>query len=187
VTGIPEKILAIHAALDAADLPHAFGGALALAWCTERARGTIDIDLNVFVDASRAPDVLDAMPEGVAWSPQDLASMRRDGQVRLWWDDTPVDIFVNTTEFHAQVAARSRVESFAGVDVPFLSCADLAVFKAFFSRTRDWADLEAMAAMGTLDVDRVLGVLTRYLGAGDERIDQVARLASPDLPRSRRI
>ena len=30
MTGIPEKILAIHAALDAADLPHAFGGALAL-------------------------------------------------------------------------------------------------------------------------------------------------------------
>jgi len=32
-------------ALDDADVPHAFGGALALAWCTQRARGTIDIDL----------------------------------------------------------------------------------------------------------------------------------------------
>ena len=56
MTGIPEKIVAIHQALDAADVPHAFGGALALAWCTERARGTIDIDLNVFVDAAQAAD-----------------------------------------------------------------------------------------------------------------------------------
>ena len=45
--------------------PHAFGGALALAWCTERARGTIDIDLNVFVDGSRAREVLAALPGGV--------------------------------------------------------------------------------------------------------------------------
>jgi hypothetical protein len=95
----------------------------------------------------------------------------------LWWGTTPVDIFMNTTEFHAQVANRSRWESFAGVDVPFLSCADLAVFKAFFNRTRDWADLEEMAAIGTLDVDRVVGVLTRYLGATDERVERLRRLA----------
>ncbi len=28
--------------------------------------------------------------------------------------------------------------------LPFLSCPDLAVFKVFFNRTKDWADLEAM-------------------------------------------
>ena len=54
------KILALHGALDAAGLPHAFGGALALAWCTERARGTIDIDLNVFVAADQAEHVAGA-------------------------------------------------------------------------------------------------------------------------------
>ena len=52
-----DKILALHAALDDAEIPHAFGGALALAWCTERARGTIDIDLNVFVDGHRERDL----------------------------------------------------------------------------------------------------------------------------------
>ena len=46
---------------------------------------------------------------------------------------------------------------------------DLAVFKAFFNRTKDWADLEEMAAAGTLDVDAVVGVLVRYLGADDQR------------------
>jgi hypothetical protein len=51
------------------------------------------------------------------------------------------------------------------------------VFKAFFDRTKDWADLEEMAAAGTLDVDRVVGVLTRYLGGTDHRIVRVRLLA----------
>jgi hypothetical protein len=177
MSGLPEKILAIHAALATADVPHAFGGALALAWCTERARGTIDIDLNVFVDQSRTARVLAALPVGVTWTEADRVVIERDGQTRLWWDRTPVDVFVNTTEFHTQVAARFRWESFAGVEVPFLSCSDLAVFKAFFNRTKDWADLEEMAAVGTLDVDRVAGVLARYLGPTDERIDRLRTLA----------
>jgi hypothetical protein len=177
VSGLPQKIVALHAALDAEDIPHAFGGALALAWCTQRARGTIDIDLNVFVDTSRAEEVLNALPEGIAWDAGDLATIERDGQTRLWWDRTPVDLFVNTTEFHTQIAARARVEVFEGVEIPFLSCSDLAVFKAFFNRTKDWADLEEMAAAGTLDPDRVIGVLTRYLGPNDERISRLQGLA----------
>ncbi len=176
MSGLPDKIIAIHASLAAAQVPHAFGGALALAWCTERARGTIDIDLNVFVDPSRTPDVLAALPGGVTWTDADRRMIERDGQTRLWWDTTPVDVFVNTTEFHTQVAARFRWESFAGAEVPFLSCSDLAVFKAFFNRTKDWADLEEMAAIGTLDVDRVAGVLARYLGPTDERIERLRTL-----------
>lgn len=176
MTSLPDKIIALHHALDAAEAPHAFGGALALAWCTERARGTIDIDLNVFVDAARAGEVLAALPDGVKFTADDVAAIERDGQMRLWWDTTPVDLFLNTTEFHAQVAGRCRWERFAGESVPFLSCSDLAVFKAFFNRTRDWADLEAMAAVGTLDVDRVVGALTRFLGPTDERIAHLHRL-----------
>jgi len=173
VTSIPEKMLALHHALDAAKLPHAFGGALALAWCTQQARGTIDIDLNVFAGTDRVDDVLAALPfqtEG-----RDRDALARDGQERLWWDRTPVDLFLNTTEYHDQVGDRARWEQFAGERVPFLACADLAVFKAFFNRTKDWADLEEMRDAGTLDVDRVVGVLVRYLGPDDER---VARLRS---------
>jgi hypothetical protein len=177
MTTLPRKILAIHRSLAEAGIPHAFGGALALAWCTERARGTVDIDLNVFVDASRAAEVLAVLPRGVASDAHDLAVLEREGQRRLWWGETPVDVFVNTTDFHAQASARCRVEQFAGDDVPFLSCSDLAVFKAFFNRTRDWADLEEMAAVGTLDIDRVLGTLTRYLGPADERVERLRRLA----------
>jgi len=176
VTTLPKKIVMLHRALEVAEIPHAFGGALALAWCTQRARGTIDIDLNIFVDTTRAHEVLAAFPKGVQWSADDRAVIERDGQTRLWWDATPVDVFVNTTDFHTQIALRSRVEPFEGVEIPFLSCSDLAVFKAFFNRTKDWADLEEMAAAGTLDVDRVVGVLTRYLGPADQRIAHVQAL-----------
>jgi hypothetical protein len=177
VSALVDKILALDGALDDAGIAHAFGGALALAWCTQRARGTIDIDVNVFVDRSRTDELLAALPEGVQWTDDDRARIERDGQVRIWWDETPIDVFVNTTEYHDQVAARCRREPFAGREVPFLGCTDLAVFKAFFDRTKDWADLEEMHAAGTLDVDRVVGILTHYLGAPDVRI---ARLRAID-------
>jgi hypothetical protein len=172
---LPAKMLAIHEHLHAAALDHAFGGALALAWCTRQARGTIDLDVNVFVGPERTDEALAALPPGVVATTDDRARLLRDGQARLWWGTTPVDVFLNTTDFHEEVAARVRWEPFAGVDLPFLACEDLAVFKAFFNRTRDWADLEAMREAGTLDVAAVAGVLTTFLGVDDDRI---ARLLS---------
>ena len=176
MTSLVAKIVAVHEALRAAEVPHAFGGALALAWCTERARGTIDIDVNVFIDAEAADVVLAALPGAVAWTDEERELLLRDGQARLWWDGTPVDVFLDTTPFHQQAAGRTRTELFGGTEVPFLSCDDLAVFKAFFDRTKDWADLEEMAAAGTLDVDRVVGVIVRHLGADDARIARLQAL-----------
>jgi hypothetical protein len=180
VTGLPEKIVSIDRALTQAGFDHAFGGALALAWCTRRARGTIDIDVNVFVNIDRTRDVFSVLPEGVRYTEIDIERTQSNGQVRLWWEETPIDVFLNTTEFHDQIGTRTRVEKFAGALVPFLSCTDLAVFKAFFNRTRDWADLEEMAEAGTLDFDRLIGVLVRYLGATDGRIERLRSLAGPD-------
>ena len=173
--GLPEKMRAVHTGLRHARMDHAFGGALALAWCTEQARGTVDLDVNIFVGLDRVDEMLAALPAGIVTSPENRALLAGDGQARLWWGSTPVDVFLNTTDFHEQVAARVRWEPFDGVDLPFLSCEDLAVFKAFFNRTRDWADLEAMREAGTLDVPVIAGVLTTFLGADDRRI---ARLLS---------
>lgn len=165
-----ERIIALHNAMSGAGVPHAFGGALALAWCTERARGTVDIDINLFVDREAFPTVERAFPEGIVISNRDREAIAADGQVRLWWETTPVDVFCNTTPFHEAAAKRARIEPFGGADVPFLACRDLAVFKAFFNRTKDWADLEEMHAAGSLDVSSVLGTIAEYLGADDHRI-----------------
>jgi hypothetical protein len=170
MTSIVEQVTGLHRALADRDLPHAFGGALALAWCTQRARGTIDIDINVFVEPSKGALVFDAFPAGITHSKRELAALLRDGQVRLKWDGTPVDLFLNTTAFHREVEGRLRVERFAEADIPFLSCDDLAVFKAFFNRSRDWVDLEEMHAAGTIDIAQVVTVLSTYLGPTDDRI-----------------
>ncbi len=170
------KITDIHSALLKADLPHAFGGALALAWCTQAARGTIDIDVNVFVDVDQAAQVFESLPAAVQRPKKALASLRRDTQVRLWWEHTPLDLFLNSTPYHQEVAQRVRWESFAGQQIPFVSCNDLAVFKAFFNRTKDWADLEAMRDAGTLDIRFVSAVLIEYLGADDARLTSLLAL-----------
>jgi len=177
--GLPEKIVAVHDSLKQAGLHHAFGGALALAWCTGRARGTIDIDVNVFVEPDQAEAVLLALPGPVRHASQHLAELRREGQIRLWWQQTPLDIFLDSTEFHREVAERVRWETFMGQRLPFLACHDLAVFKAFFNRTRDWADLEEMFAAGTIDPAAVAEVLIRFLGTDDERIPRLMQLESP--------
>ena len=173
---LASKIVRIYESLDGAALPHAFGGALALAWCTQRARGTIDIDVNVFVPVERVADVLAALPKPVTVDDAGRCELERDGQTRLWWAHTPIDVFLNTTAFHDAAARRARTEPFEGVDVPFLACRDLAVFKTFFDRTRDWADLEEMAVAGTLDVEAVVGVLVRHLGGDDPRVERLLAL-----------
>src|ERR1700679_1383204 len=108
MTSIVDKTLLIGAALESQRLPYAFGGALALAFCTERARGTIDIDVNVFVDQDEASRVLTSLCPPVGRSDHDLVTLERDGQIRLWWEQTPVDIFLDTTDFHIQAAQRRQ-------------------------------------------------------------------------------
>lgn len=176
---LSQKIVMLHNALLAKNIDHAFGGALALAWCTQHARGTIDIDLNIFVDVDAAKEALDAMPAEVTWSDKDLEIIKRDGQQRIWWDKTPVDIFLNTMKLHEQMARRCRWENFAGTSVPFLSCQDLAVLKAFFNRTKDWADLEAMQAAGTLNTQAVTATIIEFLGVDDERVVKLSALMTP--------
>lgn len=172
---LPDQVVVVTRALAAAGVPHAFGGAIALAFCVGEARATVDMDVNVFLPTDRAQVVLDALPPPVDRDVAALELLRRDGQVRLWWDTTPVDLFFNTTDFHEQVALRVGHARFGPVDLPVLACRDLAVFKAFFDRTKDWADLEAMAVAGALDVAATVGVLVQFVGPDDPR---VARLLS---------
>ena len=171
------KIVALHEALAAAGLPHAFGGALALAWCTGGGRATIDIDINIFVSTNSAHTLGPALPPDVAWDNDAQKALARDGQARLDWHGTPVDIFLDTTEIHTQAARCIKWEQLAGHRLPFLSCFHVALFKAFFNRTKDWADLEAMRDAGTLDAKRVRAALIRYLGEDDERVRALAALA----------
>jgi hypothetical protein len=168
---LTDRIVRLHRSLEGGGLPHAFGGALALAYCTEDPRATHDIDVNVFVGPERVDGVLAALPKGVLVTEEDRHVLTRDAQRRLWWEGTPVDLFLTNHEFHDEAHARCRSVPFAGVaDLPVLACEDLAVFKGFFARPKDAVDLATMLEDGHLDPDRVISEVERLLGADDEKV-----------------
>jgi hypothetical protein len=170
VTTLVEKILAIHESLTDGGVEHAFGGALALAFHVQEPRATRDVDVNVFCPPSEARTAFEALPGDVRTASRDLRAVERDGQVRLFWDDTPVDVFFSTAELHAVAAQHRAWVPFAGTTIPVLGATELMIFKAFFDRTKDWADLEAMVAVGSADGHRALGWLVALLGGEDHRI-----------------
>ena len=57
-----------------------------------------------------------------------------------------------------------------------LAADDLAVFKIFFNRTKDWADVEAMHEAGSLDTDALLATVLSLLGADDVRTQRLRQL-----------
>lgn len=175
---IVAKVVAIHQALADAGLPHAIGGALALAWCVRDPRGTVDVDVNVFISESSASLLRNALPAPIELSPADVARLEEDGQARLFWGQTPVDIFLNSVPMHEAASGRVRIEPFGGAELPFLSCLDTAIFKALFNRSKDWVDLEEMHAATTLEVAEVRSVLVQALGEEDERVATLDRLAA---------
>ena len=54
-----------------------------------------------------------------------------------------------------------------GRDVPVLDCASLAIFKAFFDRTKDWADLEAIAQATPEDIEEAAATIAELVGEDD--------------------
>jgi len=163
MTTLVERIVAVCASLDRARVPWALGGALALAYATSEPRGTRDIDVNLFVAATEAPAVFAALPSDVVFTDADVVEARERDQVRLWWDGTPIDLFFAAEQFHFDVAGRCRVVPFEDRSINVLSAEDLAVFKALFDRTKDWADIEAMVESHAIDLgvaaDRLAGLL----------------------------
>ncbi len=63
---LPERLVALHRALARRRIPHAFGGAIALAYWTLDPRATSDIDVNVFIPAADAGRLLRALPPEIA-------------------------------------------------------------------------------------------------------------------------
>jgi hypothetical protein len=161
---LAQRLLAVHDALTAAELPHAFGGAIALAYCTEEPRGTRDLDVNIFIDPARAGEVFAALPAPIRTTAADIEAARREGQARVWWEDTPVDIFLDIHRFHEAVARSVREVPFMDRTIPVLGCTGLAVFKALFDRTKDWADIEAMVEVQAIDLDEAIEWLDRIVG-----------------------
>jgi hypothetical protein len=173
---LPDKVTAIHHALEEARIPHAVGGALALAYYAEP-RATIDVDVNVFVPTERWPEICAVLvPLGIDVA-VDVENLSRDGQVRIWWDRNPIDLFFSYDPFHDAMRRDARKVPFNDETIPVLSPEHLAVCKAMFDRPKDWLDIEQiLVATDPLDVREIEAWLERMVGAGNPRMKKLAEV-----------
>jgi hypothetical protein len=169
---LPEKIVAIDKRLARAGIAHAFGGALALAYYAEP-RATDDIDINIFLEPAAIAAVLDVLePLGVE-SELDRVAVERDGQCRLWWGRTPLDLFFAYDDIHLDMQRDARVVPFGEGRLPILAPEHLLVCKIAFDRPKDWLDLEqVLVCVEDLDFDAIRAWLTRIVGAEDPRMQR---------------
>lgn len=175
--GLSSKIVAVHEMLDSMCVPHQFGGAIALAWYRSP-RATTDIDLNVTLSPGEAEPVLGALSYlGVNVSESDRVAIERDGQARLDWDGSYLDVFFATLDLHQEMATRSREVPFGPVRIPILSPEHLIVCKAIFDRPKDWVDIEEIVGWGTkVEFAIILRWIDELLGAGSAQHDRLVDL-----------
>ena len=174
---VGRRMLAIVDALNKAGLQFAFGGALALAYHIENPRATTDIDIDILVEPTdeNVAEIVKVL-RGLFEIPDAKANeLLVVGQVRVMWDDVPVDVFTYTHEFHHDIAAHVKYVPFEGRTIPILSAMHLAVFKAFFDRPKDWVDIQEMAFLPSFPRHAVIDWLRRLLG-DDHRIRQMESL-----------
>ena len=178
---LPERLVALHRALARRRIPHAFGGAIALAYWTLDPRATSDIDVNVFIPAAHAGAPARALPPEIAQPPERRNHRGRGPDPPVVGRDARRPVPRLRPAAHGR-SAPSEDGPFAGTKIPVLGPVELAAFKAMFDRTRDWADIEAMVGASTLDVDAVRATLEGLLPAGDgrfARLDEAVRRGAP--------
>ncbi len=172
----------IAGALDAAGLPYALGGALALA-IAGVPRGTTDVDVNVFVEEDRVDETIGVLAAlGVEIDARAArARAQRDGMFVGVWDGMRIDVFLPSIAFsHEARRTRVRVTDDAGWTGWFLSAEAIAVFKLLFFRGKDVVDLERLVAVNVgLDHAYVRRWIVEMMGEDDPRVarwdDLVAR------------
>ena len=117
-----------------------------------------------------------AQPYG--FTDSQLKYLEAEGQTRVFWGETPVDLFFNVSDLHQHMSLKTSQGILNGVEIPVLSAEFLAIFKVMFNRTKDWADLEAMVEEGSFNNDFVVSQLVDLLGAQDARIERLSRLVA---------
>lgn len=163
---VVDTVLEVHEVLDAAGVAHAFGGAIALEYIAEP-RGTVDVDVNVFVEPTNLEVVMAPLaarryaPENDQWVPVSGIRVRRAG------DPVPVDLFPSVDPAYTAIRDRSEFHPFGPdhVPIPVLCAEDLTVFKLSFGRDKDWVDLRRITqARPDLDADQIEQLLIALRG-----------------------
>ena len=175
--------------LESSGFPYAIGGALALG-VAGVPRGTLDVDVNVFVDEARVPAVVQAFIDlGVELdAAAAVERAQRDGMFTGRWEGMRIDVFTPSIPFSDEAAlTRVRVTFDDGWHGWFLSPEAIVVFKLLFFRGKDVVDLERLVAVRgeMLDHAYVRRWLVDMMGDDDERVRRwdeiVQRFAPPSM------
>lgn len=118
-------VAAVHEQLKGAGIPHAFGGAFALAYYGAP-RPTADIDVNVFVPA-------------------------QESEVRFEWEGTPVHFFFSCDPLHEEMERGIREVPFGDGTIPLVAPEHLVIRKTLLGRPKDRRDIERIDAAVDLD------------------------------------
>lgn len=176
---LSETLLTVDDALRRSQIPYAFGGAIALAYHVVQARGTSDLDVNLAAPAAASAALLDLLPD-VDWDADTIASLEREGWVRVWLEgDVALDLFVPQHAFHDDLQAAAEPAAFLGRTIPIVSATHLTVLKAMFSRPKDWVDIAAMLAAGSVDTAVALAWTEELLGDDSPSHLRLADLVAP--------
>ncbi len=164
--------LALGRAFERSRVPYALGGALAYGvWAVPR--GTVDVDINAFVQEPELPRVFEALDSlGIEYDPASATRASRDaGLFVVRHSGFRIDIFTPSIPFSWE-ALRTRVSvTIDGEAFWFLSAEALSVFKLLFFRGKDLVDLERLVAVQGDRLDRayVRQQIADTMGEDDER------------------
>jgi hypothetical protein len=173
---LPKKVIAVHDALAIAEVPHAIGGALALAYYGEP-RMTVDIDVNVFLPIERWPELMQASESLRLPVNFDEREPERHKDTRISWDNNSVHLFFSHDALHAEMPAGVRQVPFARTTIPIVAPEHLIIRKALLDRPKDWPDIESiLAATDSLDTNAIESWLRRLTSADDPRVTKLRDL-----------
>jgi hypothetical protein len=180
-----DLVVDLHESLEAAAIPHAFGGALALAYHVVGPRATDDIDVNIAVPKHDSLRVFRALPAGIKWGNRLLRVAEVTGAVKLrWFRAVSVDLFFETKDYHKVIQERAETRPFADTELPFVTATDLTILKATFERgtdkagkERDWTDIRLMLEARTPDVREVMRWIERLEGKDSDNLAKFRSLA----------
>jgi hypothetical protein len=175
---LPEKVLTTHRRLQAAEIPHAIGGALAVGYYGEP-RSTLDIDVNVFVPADRWGAIREVLgPLGVDIE-VDESEVERAGEAKLSWGSNFIHLFFSSDPLHEEMRECVRSVPFDGETIPIVSPEHLVIRKALLDRTKDWLDIEQIfVATSPLDLEEIARWLEQMTRPDDPRMEKLREVES---------
>ena len=169
----PELAVEVSAWLTDAGIQHAVGGAIAFGFHAEP-RGTLDVDMNVFVAADAPEAALQALADqGVRFDFADACqAIASRGDLFIAHQGCRLDLFFNSIPFQEAASHRTKDVTLLGRRIPILSAEDIVVLKLLFNRHKDIVDVERLVEIAAEGLDKgyIRHWLTECVGADDSRV-----------------